>query len=358
MKRLFCLIVIIGWLGNLASAQSNFSEQLKQYDDVCFCNVGLMHPKSLLNLDNNMEIVFACRTGKTLNDLKNLGIDFTKSQMRLLRLADLIQKTDSVYFTQIPILTEENTKQLRANSSRMAQTIIPIIQEDFTRLFALLNSKGLQRNSYSLFFAYVLDGLVWDVLEQNNQMDNRSITEEKPFWDGTFWMLAPRREFSCGTNSMANGPISINVNWSENSIIKVPSYSRLGELLDDFEANGKITQPEVIRAFVKYDLFDKYGRLKIPVITNHPTDNIYAQSLNIVNKIADYLQNDIDYSTVLSAYANLTKGQKITILYHEIMWDILDVMETNGLIKKPVIFAQPTKAQPADLKDVLFIVKE
>jgi hypothetical protein len=40
------------------------------------------------------------------------------------------------------------------------------------------------------------------------------------------------------------------------------------------------------------------------------------------------------------------------------MWDILDVMEANGQLKKPVAFAQPKNCKPTDIKDLIFIYEE
>ena len=85
---------------------------------------------------------------------------------------------------------------------------------------------------------------------------------------------------------------------------------------------------------------------------------IYSQSKSIANIIVQYLNNNIDYSKVLANYPNIEKDHAITILYHEIMWDILDIMERAGQIKKPVAFGKPNLAKPEDLKDLIFIVKD
>jgi hypothetical protein len=98
--------------------------------------------------------------------------------------------------------------------------------------------------------------------------------------------------------------------------------------------------------------------LQIPIIKADSTDVIYSQSKSIANIIVQYLNNNIDYSKVLANYPNIEKGQAITILYHEIMWDILDIMESTGQIKKPIAFGKPNEAKPTDLKDLMFIVED
>jgi hypothetical protein len=356
MNKYILLSILISFLGEPIYSQPTFKENIKDYENICFCEVGLSHPMRILNLDNNLEILFALKTGQTLYGLDKLNIKYTGSQINLLEYAGLISRKDSIYRSLIPILSKSETSHLRKGTKKLAVDIISQFKDDFECLSKTMNSQGLQKNSYSLFFAFVLDGLVWDILEQNNDIEATTITKEKPFWDGTFWMTDPLRDFSCGTNCLSSGDFSINVNWSDQSVISVSSYKMLRELLNDYKANGKVTKPEIFKEFAKNDLFNEDGELRIPVIKADSTDVIYCQSKNIAQKVVGYIKN-IDYTKILSNCKYLTKGQKITILYHEMMWDILNVMESNGQIKKPVVFGNPIEAQDSDLKYVIFIVK-
>ena len=357
MNKHILLTVLIVLMWELIYSQPSFQERIKNYDHICFCNIGLSHPMKILDLDNNMEILFAFKKGQTLHKLDRMGIKYTDTQMKLMEFSGLIEKKDSIYHTIIPILSKNETIQLRKAAKKIAKNIISLFQFDSERLLKTLNSQGFQKNSYSLFFAFVLDGLVWDILEQKNDIEERRITNEKPFWNGTFWMIEPKRKFSCGTNSLSSGNYSIRVNWSNNSIISVSSYKMLRKFLNDYKLNGKVTKQEVFKAFEKNDLFNKSGELKIPVIKAERSNVIYTQSRNIAEKVAEYLRSYIDYSTILYDYNGLTKGQKITILYHETMWDILDVMEGYGQISKPVAFGNPQEAKSEDLKDLIFILE-
>lgn len=349
--------LLLGLLGMATYSQPNFKESVKNYDDVCFCSVGLAHPANILGMDNNMEILFALKTPKTLHELTVLGIDYTKSQISLLKLSGLIEKKDSLYHATVPILSEEETIGLRSETKRIARAIIPQFIDDYGQLINFLDAKQLQQNSYSLFFAFVLDGLVWDILEQNKDIEETAITTEKPFWDGVYWMVTPKRRFSCGTNSISSGNLSISVNWSDVSPISVSSYKMLGALLDDYSENGRVTKPAVFKTFEQNGLFGSDGKLLIPVIKADSTDAIYCQSKIIAAKVVKYLISNVDYSAILSNYSWLTKGQKITILYHEIMWDMLDAMEEKGVLEKPVAFSNPSAATPTNLRDLIFIVQ-
>jgi hypothetical protein len=148
------------------------------------------------------------------------------------------------------------------------------------------------------------------------------------------------------------------VNWSDNSKISISSYEMLREFLNDYKENGKITQIENFKKLRENNLFSKDGKIQIPVITENSSDIIYLESKKIADIVAEYLCTKIDYTSILFDYPSLSKGQKITISYHEIMWDILDIMEENKLLKKPIAFGEPMKAKETDLKDLIFIVKK
>ena len=85
----------------------------------------------------------------------------------MLEASGLIAAKDSVYFATVPILSKDETIKLRVQTKIIAGNIIPRLQKEYELLIQTLKIKGLQRNSYSLFFALVLDGIVWDILEKN-----------------------------------------------------------------------------------------------------------------------------------------------------------------------------------------------
>lgn len=357
MKGYILLLTFVSLLSQSIYSQNQFQDRIKNFDDICYCQTGLTHPMRLLSLDNNYDIVNALKSGLTLKQLDRSGIKYTDSQIRLLQYSRIIKRKDSVYYSLTPIIPEQEAVLLRKETKRMATEIVPLFKDDFESLMETLNSKGLQRNSYSLFFAYVLDEVVWNILENDSVIDRIVITQEEPFWDGAYWLIEPKRDFSCGRNSLESGVYSINVNWSHASKVEVSNYTLLNKFLDDYIANGKVTSPEVYKEFLKNDLFDKNGQIKIPVIKTVDNDIIYMQSKAIAQTVVDYL-NKFDYSLILPDHKYLPKSTKLIILYHEMMWDILQIMEANGQLKKPIAFDPLQEAKDEDLKDLIYIVKK
>jgi hypothetical protein len=355
MKRIILLTLISGIIMFRGYSQSPAS--LDDYETICFCSVKMTHPESILRMDNNREILFGLGKGKTLNELRREGINYTHSQIVLMESSGLIGRKDSLYMTNIPVLSQNYSGKLREQSLRMAGEIIPLFKDDFDDFVNVLNSKELQKNCYSIFFAYIIDGMVWDILYKRDQIEGWNITKENPFWGGTFWMIEPKRSFYCGTNSFSSGDYTLKVNWSRMSGVRVSDYDMLTVMLDDYSEHGKVTRPEIFQEFRENNLFDNKGEMTIPVIYTESDDPIYNLTKRISEEVADYLVTDIDYSRVLPDYPALTVGQKTTILYHEIMWDILDIMVDKGYLKKPIAFGKPANAKQGDLRDLIFLVK-
>lgn len=172
----------------------------------------------IINLDNNGQILLACTSERTLEELKSMGIRFTQSQIRLLTDWRLLQENEEVFKTVFPILDEDKTNHLRHQMKKGASTLGQDLREDVISLAKELHSIGREKNVYTILFSYVLDGLVWDIWEEKGILVKRKITEENPFWTGVIWAVYPPRDFACGTNRLSDKGVSLNINWSERAI--------------------------------------------------------------------------------------------------------------------------------------------
>jgi hypothetical protein len=50
--------------------------------------------------------------------------------------------------------------------------------------------------------------------------------------------------------------------------------------------------------------------------------------------------------------------QAVIILYHEVMWNLLSIMEEKKLIEKPIIIKNPDKAEMKDAADLMYIIRK
>lgn len=353
MKRIYLIIIF-----NVLLVTSFAQQSEDDFRKVCFCSVGIAHPYTILRFDNNWELLFAFENGKSLCELDSLNVNYSESQIEILKLWKLIEKIDGKYYTSIPFYTEPNSTRLRIETKQIARNIVSLIQSDYNLFSQIIKKRQIEKNTFSLFFAFVLDDLVWQVFNENGLIKKVEVTKENPLWDGTMWVIQPKRDFSCGTSSLKYKNLSISINTlPKKSNVEVSDYKLLKKMLKDYKENGKVTDKEILQTFEKNDFFDSSGKLLIPTIKADSTDMLFNQSIAIANKVANYLIENIEFERIIKQYSFEDKEQAILVLYHEIMWDILEIMENAGQLSKPVVFDNTKVAKQKDYRDLIFIVE-
>ena len=113
----------------------------KSFDTTAFCSYQGFHPSQYLT-DNNWDILCAfVEPGKTTK-LDSLGISYSKSQLRLLEVGDLLSYENSIYTTKMPIFGKTETQTIRRQSKEFADSIFPIIEPNFRQLITVLGKAG------------------------------------------------------------------------------------------------------------------------------------------------------------------------------------------------------------------------
>jgi hypothetical protein len=354
MKKNLIIVLLLALISNKMYSQKG----MKDYDANCYCDNSGTHPFLIINKGNNWDILVALKDGKTLEELKKTGIKFTQKQIEVLQAMNLIDKKDEKYKTLVTILNAEETNKIRLTTKEIAKKIIPIIQNDFTIFSKFLKEQGFENNLYTVFFSYIMDNIVWNKFESKNIISNQELTVEKPIWDGTIWFIYPKRKFECGTNSHSFENLTAATNWTDSLTLSKTNIVNYEALLKDFKKNSRITDTTIKDKLIQYDICDASGKLKVPFIKNDTTNNFNICCNHIANKIVNYLVENIDFSTIETKYNIQSKGDAIIILYHDIMWDILDILEENGQLIKPIAFSHPEKSVPSGLKDLFFIYEE
>jgi hypothetical protein len=295
--------------------------------------------------------------------MDSLNIAYTQSQLKLMEQWDLVKKgNDNNYHTSINILDSISTHNLRNFSKDISSKLSILIESETLKLKSYLKSIGRQNNLYSVLFSYVIDGLVWDYLENEDLVEKRDISLKSPLWDGEYWTLYPKRDFYCGTNSISEKGFSIKVNWSEKAIPKmIPFVNRFdlqGKILNDFIEEGKVTDREVIDVFGKFNFFDSNGNFTAPVIEEKEGNAIYNISKEIASKITNFMQSEINLDNLKNEYNFNSNSQALVIVYHEMVWDIMNALENKNIVEKPVAFKEPSKIKPSDIGNLIVLVKK
>ncbi len=166
IKRI-CIFIFLLSSNTYLFAQTTDYNDWKNWEDICYCTMNnSYHPSSIVSADNNLQLLLSLKNGLTRKQLDSLKIPYVRSQLLLLESYHLINKTDGIYKTTIPILDSEQTARLRKQSQFTANKICPEIEKECRNLVTYLANQNRLNNAYSILFSYVLDGLIWAQFEK------------------------------------------------------------------------------------------------------------------------------------------------------------------------------------------------
>ncbi len=360
--RIIYLLILALLCKSLLSQNISYGD-FRNAESICYCNTTTSTPESIVGIDNNWEIIQFLVHPKTRSQLDSAGIKYTISQLKLLTDWSLISNTDdSIYQTQIPVIDSLNTAKLRKYSLKLSEKLSISLIDDINKLKEELTTLGRNGSIFSILFSYMLDGMVWDYLDDDSLLPNNEITIGRPYWNGEFWITYPKRQFSCGTNAISDSGYSIKVNWNEKAIPHmlpfVTRWDLLGKMLNDLISKGRIEDKETIEVFGQYKLFDANGNFTVPIINENDSNTIYKISQSISRKTESFLKNNVDFEYLGNEFAFKSKSQSIIILYHEMLWDVIDILDSDKIIKKPESFTNPDNTKPEDISNLVFITKK
>lgn len=293
-----------------------------------FCTYGQFHPSQYI-IDNNWDILCAFRQPGEVSRLDTLGIPHNESQLMLLQAGGLLERTNGMVHTLMPILDEEQTDQLRQRSSQFADSIYPSIRPSIKRFVDLLSDAGYGKQTYSLVFSFLLDGAVWD----KGKLPMPSEMERVADWSGVYWALYTKRaEAVTGTNGY--GPLQMNWTSSMKCWPDNDTMLAVGKELYSHPGTLALSKDLTARASA-YGICDADGNLAIPVL--------YVDEDNEINSLIDTISSQISDAVkaqstkIMSMFSLADDKEAAVIYYHEIMWDILALLERDGVISKPAI---------------------
>lgn len=317
-----------------------------EFAKTAFCAYGQFHPSEYI-IDNNWDILCAFRQSGEISRLDTLGISHNESQLMLLQAGGLLERTHGKAHTLMPILDEEQTHQLRQRSAQFADSIYLSIKPSIKRFAELLSDAGYSAQTYSLVFSFLLDGAVWD----KGKLPMPTEMERAADWSGVYWALYTKRaEATTGTNGY--GPLQMN--WTADMKCRPDNDIMLavGKELYSHPDALTLSNDLAVRASA-YGICDADGKLTVPVL--------YVDQDNEINRLTDTLSSQISdaiktqSSEIRSLFSLADDKEAAVIYYHEIMWDILALLERDGVISKPAILTGDD-TDISHLGQVMFIV--
>lgn len=341
-----CLLASISFHAYGNEHEEILGRPYKSFETTAFCSYRGFHPSKYLT-DNNWDILCAFLESGTTDRLDSLGIQFNSSQLRLLEVGDLLSSDNGVYTTTMPIFGKKETQTIRKQSKEFADSIFPVIEPEIKQLISDFNKAGYSKQTYSLVFSYLLDNYIWD----DKKLPSPVNCEDHGTWTGAYWaMFNPRDHIMVGTNGF--GPI--HQSWTDELGYWMSSSKLISFAKEVINTNGKrIENKDVIDSVKDWGLTDENGNILIPVMRANNNDSIDILCRSITTKLCEAVKT---YSHFWSKTYNLSSealGQ--IIFYHEVMWDLLGIMESKGWISMPPIL-KGDEVGKEHFGDICFIV--
>ncbi len=316
-----------------------------QWEATQFIAVSGRQPEDFVRTDNNWEILYHLRTPHTLSALREEGVECTDSQVLLLEAGGLIRRTDGKWASTIPILDQEQTRALREQSKGISASMYEKTKADFTALTQAVREMGFADNTLSLVFSYLLDGRMWTKLVLFDEIDSHA------GWSGCYWILyEPREGIKFGTNGFGN--MDLILTYIDSAVS--PSAGDMDRLAEEIAACGKPTDPRLISQLKPYGLVDDDGILLFPVIRNGQ-DAFHRITKRLVESITTELKNHT--ASVSERYGIADEKVAMVVLYHEVMWDLMDNLLQERILSLPAIFTD-AKTNLHRLNEVVFFVPD
>lgn len=206
----FMLFLMILSIAHYSVAQQinkedNYPADINKYEFLKYSGgQEALSPKAVVKAENNWEILLACLRGKTREELKEMGVTFTESQLMLLyamKFIDYIKDSNTEkVITTLPILGFKEKRSLIKRVRKLAYEIEPELSKDIYALKEVLKKIGCEERTFSILFSAVIDGIVWFPFIAQGFVTEFELTPQKPLYDGVYWAYYPKRDFRCGTN--------------------------------------------------------------------------------------------------------------------------------------------------------------
>lgn len=346
MKVFLALICL--FMGMSVYGQTSEVRPYKDWETIAFCTYESYHPSQYAQIDNNWELLYTLRTPMSLKELEEKGVAFTNSQIILLHIGGLIENENNVLKTVMPIFNEEQTKSIRTLSKGIARSAYSQSEKEWSAFLKELKRQKLTKNAYSLVFSYVLDGKIW-----KKQLPSYEKLSNNATWKGAYWALYDKRQngSSYGTNGFNR---MFYQTWSDSLSYWLGSKT-IFSFVEEYKQHGKIVGKDLLDKCMEWGLVNKQGDVIIPIINEESDSQIVQISDRIVAKLAACVSQYA--SDFMKEYQLANENLAKVVLYHEVMWDMLDVLVGEKIITQPDILKGGPNASKKDFGQIVYIVE-
>ncbi len=318
-------------------------------------------PGEILDLDNNGDVLLACRDGCTRATLEAAGIPVIDSQLELLRGWSLLSEDDGRWRSAIPIFDRARGRALSEHTAELAATIAGAIQPDVAQLVAALDAEGAAEHGYAILFSYVLDGGVWAYFDELSLISRRDVARRGAPWAGEAWAYASTRALEPRTSSLMRDTMSVKVTWIEalrprmSSLLHGPLGLRT--LFVEYLERGQPASAELRAKLAEYGVVGTEGELTVPVIDQRHDAELFRLCDRVGTRVAERVIAELDRAALVADLGLESESQALVIAYHEIMWRLMELLVEAGSIVPPAAFTDPGGAADTELGSLVVMVR-
>lgn len=344
--KIGCLLLSLFVSIKLTVAQNPINP-LSEWDITAFCSYDSYHPYNYLKADNNWEILCALKTERLLPELQSMGVNYSQSQIMLLHIGGFLKYREKRWVTTMPIFDKKETDSIRSFSKQIAERLYHKMENDYHRFLEELSRNGHEENAFSLMFSYLLDGKAWNKISPNKQVLGNYAT-----WTGVIWaMYEPRQHQKIGTNGFG----ALRLNWTD-SLAHHPNRQIMLDFQNEFIKNGKVTDTNLIEQLYRFGVVDQSGKITIPIINESEVNEFNTICDIIIEKLVSTVEDNIEPFMKIADIQN--KELSTVIFYHELIWDLMDLLQENRLITMPRILLSSHAPQKEVRSLMFFTVKQ
>ena len=352
-------------VAEVSKSTENYPSDFAQYEFLRYSGGReIFSPSKVISSDNNWEILLSCLREKTRDELRENGIHFTESQLMLLKAMGFLgfgkDSKPDILITILPILGLSEKQALIQKVRGLVFEIEPELRDDLEKLKIVLTKNGYEDHLFSILFSAVVDGIVWFPFRAQGFVKEFALDQSRPLFDGVYWAYYPKREFRCGTNIAIGHDVFMILNWSDGPMQKIQEifhWDNLYALRDEYLKHGRMTNEELKLELIPYGIVNDDGYFNVPIIDLKPDDQVFLICQSMAAKIVRSISEKMDLEQLQKEFGFADKEKAFVVTYHEWMWELMEHLDEQGFVKKPLAFSDPEKAGPKDIGKLFFIVR-
>jgi hypothetical protein len=337
MSIVTALVVLALGVADTTNATWKASEVVTSY-------VSGTSPTLILGFDNNLEICLALQKPKIRSAVRDSGISLTDSQLVLLQLWHLVEQTDNGEIRcTVPVIEAPVAKKIEILSGIVADQIIETIGPGIEKYVDTVRTAGWPEGSYTLLGSFVLDGLVWKVLERIGAIESADpsiIASGSDYWSGVAWITLRPQAVILGTNSHRTEDGTLYTAWTPSSLDMQEVLRRKGlreELVAVALGSGKTSIEDSSRLDDLGLVND--GELAVPVIL--AGSSLCKEGGRLAMRIGRALIATEEIRQIIQLIKARDESVAMIMAYHSVYPAILSRLEAKGLERPPILAGVP-----------------